>query len=404
MLAAFKTLKKLDLIICGAVVLAYAIYFAWDYAQGTNFLSLYFATPHSSPFPYAPAPQRYRITLYFITWGLSIIKRFIPALDFHLMWTWTHWVATCVALVTFYLLLRVYLELSRFFATVGMLAIAAAYPLIFLYHPHVQGGFSDTLGYAAIGLALLVLFSGNIWGFIAMCILAITVREANVFIGLVLLFDRQANGLQKALALVLPVAAHLIIRYFREWESQYLWIGINQNLATPIVSNVLSIFATHGVFWVLGLLGWLYLAKNRNELDRPLWLLWSSAPLVLAAMLGANTVWAVLTENHILFVTFYWVVGLGITFLDRWRFANVSAKQFLSAGITSAIVLTLTWIFYANIQTVTTALNFIITWYQSYGIPGELEYIVFNVVISLFIIALVVIKRKDIFTTAPQSN
>jgi hypothetical protein len=396
-----RRLNTNDIISLTVLSVAYLLFFAWDLTVPGNLINSIRAEPHSSPIlPNIPVPWRYRIVPNFLTWFLSMAKRAFPALDYHTMWLWTHGIMTVITLAAFYIMLRLYFESSTRWATLGAGLFITAYPVIFMYHPHVYGTLGDPLGYATTVIALVALCARRYGSSAVLCTLAVLTRETNAVLLIPLLLDHAANWKQKVVGVSMSVAALIGIRIWLGWETTYVWIGLNLNLQTSPAAIGLALFATFGVLWLVGVASWVVLWRQASKpAHRNLWLMWAALPFILCSLLVTNAVGGVLTENRILFLAFPWIITLSVVYLQNTLpvFAKNLAAIVRTILAASVVILILGWLFSSQASNIYQQAQI---WFNRYGMPGQLEYIVISVILSgVFAVGLSICYRQIMNST-----
>lgn len=313
-------MKKIDL---AGVVLApilYTIYFIWDMGMPYNLLQVTQQSLVPPMFPIdvtAPIPWRYRIIPTVLLWLLGVISRAVPFVSYNSLANFANLAATVATLIAFYVLLRKYLEVSTGFAIVGAVSVTLSYPILFAYRALIWGKFDDPLTYAFITLGLIALCAGRHKVFTLLAVVAMLTRETALVLLLAMLVDKKYSWTQKTITAIIVLSMASGIRVLLGWETQYLQVGWEFNLSEPKDRTISHLFSTFGVFWFIGLVGWLHFRLRIKLLIPALQILSLSAPLVVGTLVVANTAGAILRENRILFAVFPWVIGIGIAYLNN---------------------------------------------------------------------------------------
>ena len=378
MVFLFKSWKPVDVMAALLPVAIYVAWFAYDLRTPSNLFNTYVETPISSIItPGVRAPWRYRFLPNIVNWTLSKVKRYVPALDYHASVVWAHCASMAVALVALYALLRSYLNISTLLGGLGVLGAASSYPLVFGYQPSVYMTLSDSMSYGLVTIALMSLFSSKYWLFVVICVAAVLTRETNLILICPLLLDGDAKWLHKLTGIVIPTAVVFGVRIWLGWEIGYLSLGWNRNIATPVLANILYVFLALGVFWAIGVIGWLHFLPRAWTLPRNLKLLWLSMPVVTGALLIANILWAILAENRILFLVFPWIIGIGTAYLstkNKIGFVLPDLKRFASAGVVTFVILGGVFFWMTNQAQ------------KWFSVPGQMEYILASLCITVIYI------------------
>ena len=418
---ALRTLLgKRDALAMVLIALVYGLYFVLD-TQSSEFLyAIDIGTTiddfdQAGPFSVDDyfAPWRYRLVPRLLPWVAYQALNLFADVSFRAVTIATSGSIMALAFVEFYVLLRV-IGLPVAWSWMGWLLSASSFPVVFGYRGLNYMTLDDTLSFALLLAAMLLLFYKRYRWFVVVSVIAPLTRETNLLLVIVVFFDKHLP-LNRRVVLAGPMllAAGLIRVALWEVSEVTTTGGLPQGrllynlVAEGLVLTSAYFFAVFGFSWLLGLLGWFKLRQQRASLTRPVWIWWATAPVAVGLLLMFNLVIGSIRENRILFLVFPWVIGLGITYLYQRRATLLNAKHLITLSAIVFILLLPPLVFLLvvpggeglRLATLSRVPGYPFLYWEIWSpfrirftwIPGQLVHILFNVgmlaLVSLFFLA-----------------